>query len=228
MPAAGAASSGAPISRRRSSTSITSRTIAICWRWTSRRWHAVSGLPAGRPVERPAVPRLHEQPPRRMLRTARPARRGRARRGKTRASVGVLAPGRASVRREPRLPSRRPVVRPPEPGRRPRRSPRNTSRGAFDLSHLRGNSSLAPAAQAADYFVRGQAGPARDRRSDSREPRADGAEAAATLRNGDTRFRVRVRGTDADPPRAVSCREDKLERPVVWSLVALEGEPRAV
>ncbi len=82
-----------------------------------------------------------------------------------------------------------------------------------------------PAAQAADYFVRRQADllGINDLILESLE--ADGAEAAATLRNGDTRFHVRVRGTDADPPRAVSCREDKLERPVVWSLVALEGEP---
>ncbi len=97
--------------------------------------------------------------------------------------------------------------------------------GRIDLPHLRGRSSLPPAAQAADYFVRRQADllGIHDLILESLE--ADGAEAAATLRNDDTRFRVRVRGTDADPPRAVSCREDKLERPVVWSLVALEGEP---
>jgi hypothetical protein len=97
--------------------------------------------------------------------------------------------------------------------------------GRIDLPHLRGRSSLPPAAQAADYFVRRQADllGINDLLLESLE--ADGAEAAATLRNGDARFHVRVRGTDADPPRAVSCREDKLERPVVWSLVALEGEP---
>lgn len=97
--------------------------------------------------------------------------------------------------------------------------------GRIDLPHLRGRSSLPPAAQAADYFVRRQADllGINDLILESLE--ADGTEAAATLRNGDIRFRVRVRGTDADPPRAVSCREDKLERPVVWSLVALEGEP---
>jgi hypothetical protein len=97
--------------------------------------------------------------------------------------------------------------------------------GRIDLPHLRGRSSLPPAAQAADYFVRRQADllGVDDLLLESLE--ADGGEAAATLRNGGTRFHVRVRGTDADPPRAVSCREDKLERPVVWSLVALEGEP---
>ena len=97
--------------------------------------------------------------------------------------------------------------------------------GRIDLPHLRGRSSLPPAAQAADYFVRSREGllGIDDLILESLE--ADGAEAAANLRNGDTRFHVRVRGTDADPPRAVSCREDKLERPVVWSLVALEGEP---
>ena len=69
--------------------------------------------------------------------------------------------------------------------------------GRIDLSHLRGNSSLAPAAQAADYFVRRQADllGIDDLILESLE--ADGAEAAATLRNGDTRFRVRVRSTDA-------------------------------
>jgi hypothetical protein len=97
--------------------------------------------------------------------------------------------------------------------------------GRIDLPHLRGRSSLPPAAQAADYFVRRQADLLGINDLLLERLEADGAEVAATLRNGDTRFHVRVRGTDADPPRAVSCREDKLERPVVWSLVALEGEP---
>jgi len=38
---------------------------------------------------------------------------------------------------------------------------------------------------------------------------------------------VRVSGSEGEPPRAVSCREDKQERPLVWSLSALEREPAA-
>jgi hypothetical protein len=97
--------------------------------------------------------------------------------------------------------------------------------GRIDLPHLRGRSSLPPAAQAADYFVREQTDLLGVDDLLLESIAVDGAEAAATFRNGDTRFQVRVRSTNSDPPRAVSCREDKLERPVVWELVALEGEP---
>ena len=92
--------------------------------------------------------------------------------------------------------------------------------GRIHLSHLRGNSSLAPAAQAADYYVRRQAGPARDRRPDSREPRSPrsrGCGDASQRRHALPRARSQhgrrpaagrlvPRGQAGAPGRLVACR----------------------
>ena len=99
--------------------------------------------------------------------------------------------------------------------------------GRIRLPFLRGNSSLSPAAQAADYFVRREEGLLGVSDLVLERIEAEGSEVAATLRNGGSRFHVRVSGSEGEPPRAVSCREDKQERPLVWSLSALEREPAA-
>jgi hypothetical protein len=94
--------------------------------------------------------------------------------------------------------------------------------GRVLLEHYRGRSSLPPAAQAADYFVRERQGLyGVDDLAVERVDLAD-SDASVTLRNGELSFRVAVRSSEADPPRPVSCREDKLDRPAVWELVSLE------
>jgi hypothetical protein len=92
------------------------------------------------------------------------------------------------------------------------------------LEHYRGRSSFPPAAQAADYYVREQTGlrGVDDLAVERIEVAA--AETVVTLRNGEVGYRVRVSSSEADQPRPVSCREDKLDRPAVWTLVALEQE----
>jgi hypothetical protein len=97
--------------------------------------------------------------------------------------------------------------------------------GRILLEHHRGRSSLVPAAQAAEHFVREQQGlrGVTDLVVESVDLAGSGA--AVTLRNGELGFRVRVSSSEADPPRPVSCREDKLDRPALWELVALEHEP---
>jgi hypothetical protein len=97
-------------------------------------------------------------------------------------------------------------------------------RGQIVLGHLRGRSSLPAAAQAADHFVRERkALTGLDDLAVERLDESDG-ETKVTLRGGGLRFHVRARGSEAEPPRPVSCREDKLDRPVAWSLVDLTTE----
>jgi hypothetical protein len=89
------------------------------------------------------------------------------------------------------------------------------------LEHLRGRSSLPPAAQAADHFVREREGLRGI--DDLRLVDADGHR--VTLRGDATLYRVSVERREADQGRPTSCREEKLERPAAWSLVALDREP---
>jgi hypothetical protein len=96
--------------------------------------------------------------------------------------------------------------------------------GRILLAHYRGRSSLVTGAQAADYFVRERTGlrGVDDLTVESVDLAA--SEVNVTLRNGGHRFQARLRSSEAEPARSVSCREDKLDRPAVWALVALEEE----
>lgn len=91
-------------------------------------------------------------------------------------------------------------------------------RARISLEHLRGRTSFAPPVQAADSFVRQQEGLAGV--DDLLLEEHDADEVTLGSRDG-RRFRVHVQMEEADPPRPVSCGEEKLERPAVWSLVEL-------
>lgn len=93
-------------------------------------------------------------------------------------------------------------------------------RGRILLEAFRGRSSFAAAVQAADWFVRKRDGFRGV--DDLILERHDGDE--VVFRAPAARYRVRVERGEAGRPRPVSCGEDKLERPPVWSLDAIERE----
>lgn len=98
-----------------------------------------------------------------------------------------------------------------------------TDRGEVVLERFRGRSSLPAAAQAADWFLRDREGlQGIDAIAvESVEERIDGMTAVG-LRDTGRAWRVLVRADDADEARPVSCGEEKLERPTVWSLAGIE------
>jgi hypothetical protein len=93
--------------------------------------------------------------------------------------------------------------------------------GHVELDALRGRSRLTPAQQAAEYLVRDGLGltgiadvvPGNALLADH------GATVAVTAAGVD--YRVELRSEPAEEGRPFSCGDDKLERPVVWSLVSL-------
>jgi hypothetical protein len=90
--------------------------------------------------------------------------------------------------------------------------------GRIELESFRGRSSFLPEVQAADRFVREREGLRGI--DDLVLERHDGGD--VVLRNGDRGYRVRVVNEESEPPRAFSCGETKLDRPVAWSLAELE------
>jgi hypothetical protein len=87
-------------------------------------------------------------------------------------------------------------------------------RGEIVLEHLRGRSSFSPLAQAADAVVREHEGVLE---IDGIVLEEQGESEAVFGHVDGRRFRVVVRPAPADPPRRTSCRDEKLERPILWS-----------
>ncbi|MFN8185902.1 MAG: sucrase ferredoxin [Gaiellales bacterium] len=96
-------------------------------------------------------------------------------------------------------------------------------RGELVLHLLRGRSSLPSEAQAADRFLREREGlRGIEELAVETVESAGGGVTAVSLRAEGRMWRVLVRADEADEPRPVSCGEEKLERPTVWTLVGIE------
>lgn len=93
--------------------------------------------------------------------------------------------------------------------------------GRVDLAHLRGRTCLPPLAQAAEWFVRQEAGfyGVDDVSLESID------EDAVVMLAGGYRWRLRIDTTDAEPPRIESCGAEELVRPAAYALTAIDAAP---
>ena len=169
------------------------------------------------------LPRVHEREARRLLRVARAARRGRASRrcAPRRRSSALISAGIASRRTSSASRTGSgtggssrvmPIASSP-----PRNGTRSCSTGSAAAPPFpwkpRPPTGSCARARATSGSIRSR--PARSHR------RSDGV-AEVGLSGPDGAWRVRVRRDEAAEPRPVSCGEEKIERPAVWSLVAIE------
>ena len=93
--------------------------------------------------------------------------------------------------------------------------------GRMDVRSLRGRAAWPAAAQAAEIQLRLHLGLDRITDVALAAARDDGDEHLVDLFARGEPWRLRLRATPAEPPRATSCRGDKLERPLRWELLAL-------
>lgn len=93
--------------------------------------------------------------------------------------------------------------------------------GRLDVRSLRGRAAWPAAAQAAEIELRLHLG--LDRIADVTlvAVKAGDEPVVDLFARGDP-WRLRMRATPADPPRATSCRGDKLERPLRWELLSID------
>jgi len=100
--------------------------------------------------------------------------------------------------------------------------------GRLPLEHFRGRSSYAPEQQAAEILVRRELGLSGldDLRLADRASGSEPQSRAVTFELADGRLVTASFRAELLPPRRVSCRDEKLETPTKWTLVALQSSPR--
>ena len=164
------------------------------------------------------LPRLHERPQRRVLRRARPACGGGARRGATRAGMGVLAHRRAPLRRESRRAFRTACAtgawRPTRSKASRRRTRRAESWSSAFAAGPRSRPPFRPPTRSCAP-AKGSTGSTRSCSSGAR--RADGG-ATVTFRAPSGLLEVDVRSEPDSVARPFSCGDETGEAPLTWTL----------
>lgn len=94
--------------------------------------------------------------------------------------------------------------------------------GRVDVRSLRGRAAWPVAAQAAEIELRLHLGLDRIGEVEFVAARTESDGAVVDLLARGDPWRLTLRATPADPPRATSCRGDKLERPLRWELQSID------